>query len=297
MDWDDLRVFLQVARARQMTAAGQALGMDDSTVGRRVARLEKALGVSLVERAGRRTAISESGVRLAEAIEKVESVIFREIMDIGEQAALIAGRVRIGAPEGFGVGYLARRLATLSILHERLETELVALPRSYSLAAREVDIAITLERPVTGQVVVRKLTDYALDLYGTQDYFARRGRPQSIADLGRHVFAGYIPELLFTKELRFLDVGEGAAFSPSVRSTSVIAQVNAVRSGAAIGVLPRFLAAEHPALERILPEEVCLIRSYWISVHDDLRHLQRVKEVMSAIATATREDAHLFFKR
>lgn len=297
MDWDDLRIFLQLARTGQMAAAGRALGIDDTTVGRRVARLERQVGAALVARAGRRTVITEHGQKLAQAAEEIESLVLRKIVGLGEDEMQVAGRVRIGAPEGFGVGYLASRLAELSADNPRLETELVALPRAYSLASREVDIAITLDRPAAGQVSVKRLTDYTLELYGTAAYCARRGRPTSLAELGGHLFAGYIPELLFTAALDFSTLKEGVAVSPVARSTSVIAQVNAVASGAAIGVLPTFLAAAHPQLEALLPDEVRLTRSYWISVHDDLRHLNRIKAVLEAITARVRADRALFIRR
>lgn len=297
MDWDDLRIFLQLSRTRQMTSAGKALGVDDSTVGRRVARLEKRLGVALIERAGRRTAFTEQGEKLAEAVEEVESIILRKIVGLGEDQMLVAGRVRVGAPEGFGVGYLAQKLAEMSASNERLETELVALPRTYSLATREVDIAITLERPSVGQVTLQKLTDYTLELYGTDRYFERRGKPSTMTELHRHTFSGYIPELLFTKELNFSKLNEGVEVAPSIRSTSVIAQVNAVLSGAAIGVLPRFLATAHDALKPLLENEFQLTRSYWISVHDDLRHLHRIQAVLKAIIAMVRSDRSSFIRR
>lgn len=297
MDWDDLRIFLQLVRNGQMTTAGKVLGVDDSTVGRRVARLEKALGVPLIERAGRRTAITEQGEKVAAAAEQIESVVLRKIVGIGEDPKLVMGRVRVGAPEGLGVGYLAQRLAEISALHEHLETELVALPRTYSLAAREVDIAITLERPSVGQVMVRKLVDYSLELYGTERYFERRGKPETVEDLRQHTFAGYIPELLFTEELNFSKLGHGEVVVPTIRSTSVIAQVNAVRSGAAIGVLPRFLAAAHANLKLLLPNELHLVRSYWIAVHNDLWHLHRIRTVLKALTTVVRSDLSLFMRR
>lgn len=297
MDWDDLRIFLQLSRTRQMTSAGKALGVDDSTVGRRVARLEKQLGVSLIERAGRRTVITEQGEKLAAAVDEVESVILRKIVGLGEDQMLVAGRVRVGAPEGFGVGYLAQKLAELSATNDRLETELVALPRTYSLATREVDIAITLERPSVGQVTMQKLTDYTLELYGTDRYFDRCGKPKAMAELGQHKFAGYIPELLFTKELNFSKLNDGIEVAPVIRSTSVIAQVNAVLSGAAIGVLPRFLATPHDALKPLLENEFQLTRSYWIAVHDDLRHLHRIQVVLKAITAMVRSDRRSFISR
>lgn len=294
MDWDDLRIFLQLARSGRMSGAGRALGVDDTTVGRRVARIEGELGTALVNRAGRRTAITEQGHKLAEAAEEIESIILRKIVGLGEEEMRLAGQVRVGAPEGLGVGYLARTLARLSAENPSLETELVALPRTYSLASREVDIAITLDRPAAGQVSIRKLTDYTLELYGTKAYLARHGRPATIDALKGHVLAGYIPELLFTSAL---DFSGGIAVEPIVRSTSVIAQVNAVLSGAAIGVLPTFLAAPHGELEVLLREAFLMSRSYWVSVHDDLKSLNRVRAVLDAITAAVRADRALFIRR
>ncbi|WP_334174899.1 LysR family transcriptional regulator [Pseudoxanthobacter sp.] len=297
LDWDDLRIFLQLARAGRLTQAGRALGLDDSTVGRRIVRLEKALGAALVERAGRRTSVTEQGEKLAQAAEAIESIVLSRVAGLGEEAVPLAGRVRVGAPEGLGIGYLAAALARLTAAHEQLETELVALPRTYSLASREVDIAITLDRPTTGQVTVRRLTDYTLDLYGTAAYFAGHGRPQHIADLTGHLFAGYIPDLLFTGELDFTRLAEGVDVKPRIRSTSVMAQLNAVAAGAALGILPTFLAAGHPGLERLFAGELRLTRTYWLSVHEDVRHRRRVQAVLQALTQQVRTDRTLFARR
>lgn len=293
MDWDDLRVFLHVARLGNMGAAARALAIDHSTVSRRIARLELDLGVLLFERAGKRTRITERGTELLLTAERVESLMLRNVAGLGETAGALTGRVRLGAPEGLGVGYLGRRLGAIAALHPGLEIELVALPRVYSLAAREVDLAITLERPAPGQVVTRKLTDYRLNLYAAPDYLTREGVPASLDDLARHRFCGYIPELLFTGELDYLSFG-GRGFSAAIRSTSVLAQADIIASGAAIGVLPAFLAVRHPGLQRLLPEAIGLTRSYWLSVHEDLRHLGRVRAVLEAVAEAVRADRALF---
>ena len=297
MDWDDLRIFLQLTRSGQMTSAAKALGIDHSTLGRRIARLEKAAGLALVERAGRRTGITDQGRRLAETLEVLESLILQKLHGLTEEQAIVAGRVRVGAPEGLGIGYLARRLATLSTLHPLLEIELVALPRSYSLAAREVDIAITLDRPVAGQVTSRKLADYTLDLYGTDAYFERNGRPQTINELSAHVFAGYIPELLFTEELNFLKLAEGVEVVPAIRSVSIIAQIEAIDSGAAIGVVPTYLARKYSDLKLLLGDEFQSTRSYWISVHEDIRRVPRIREVVQTIVAAAQADRRVFLRQ
>lgn len=293
MDWDDLRVFLHVARHGRMGEAARALNIDHSTVSRRIARLEQDLGVLLFERAGRRTRITERGAELLLTAERVESLMLRNVAGLGETAGALTGRVRLGAPEGLGAGYLGRRLGAIAALHPGLEIELVALPRVYSLAAREVDLAITLERPAPGQVVTRKLTDYSLNLYAAPDYLAREGMPAGLDDLARHRFCGYIPELLFTGELDYLSFG-GRSLTAAIRSTSVLAQADIIASGAAIGVLPAFLAVRHQGLQRLLPAEIGLTRSYWLSVHEDLRHLGRVRAVLEAVAEAVRSDRALF---
>jgi DNA-binding transcriptional LysR family regulator len=297
MDWDDLRIFLQLVRSGQMSSAAKTLGVDDSTVARRVASLERSSELTLIERAGRRTVITEQGRRLAETIEELESLILRKVTGLAEEAALVAGRVRVGAPEGFGVGYLSARLAMLSSLHPGLEIELVASPRTYSLAAREVDVAITLDRPTAGQIASRKLTDYTLDLYGSETYLRRHGRPRSLSDLSEHVFAGYIPELLFTNELNFVRLEEGVEVLPLIRSTSVMVQLNAVDCGAAIGVLPTFLARSKERLKVLLGDRIRLTRSYWISVHEDVRRLHRIRVVLEAVASEVRRDRRLFIRQ
>ncbi len=293
MDWDDLRVFLHVARSGRMGEAARALDVDHSTVSRRIARLEERLGVRLFERAGRRTRITARGEELLQAAEQVESIMLQRVAGLGGADGAVAGRVRIGAPEGLGVAWLGSRIGAIATAHPGLEIELVAMPRAYSLAAREVDISITLEQPAAGQVATRKLTDYTLALYGTAAYQDRHGAPREIGDLKAHMVCGYIRELLFTGELDYLTF-DGIEVVPRLRSTSVIAQADMVESGAAIGVLPAYLAARRPGLVRLLPQAISLTRSYWLSIHEDLRRLARVQAVATALADQARTDRGLF---
>ena len=150
MEWSDIKIFLQVVRSHTMTEATSSLQMDHSTISRRIARLEREAGVSLFERAGRRLSLTDEGTRLVVAAEKLESIILREVMTLSEGGATIAGRVRIGATEDFGAHYLASRLASIAGEHAELELELVALPRSFSLATRAVDVLVTRDRPSSG---------------------------------------------------------------------------------------------------------------------------------------------------
>ncbi len=293
MDWDDLRIFLYVARAGSVLAGARAVGLDHSTVSRRIAKLENQLGVRLFERAGRRMRITDVGKSLRATAETMESVMLQRVDMLRSNEIDVSGRVRIGAPEGLGAGYLGGRIGGIANDLPRLEIELVALPQNYSLASREVDIAITLDRPQVGNVTTRKLTDYRLRLYGAPAYGQRYRWPASVADLAEHRLCGYITDLLHTKELDYLQF-DNRQLSPYLKSTSIVAQMEMMAIGDVIGILPCFIASKVPSLLEILSSRVQLNRSYWLSVHDDLRQAARIKAVCDAVYDTVRKDRRLF---
>ena len=293
MEWGDIRVFLQVARAGQMAGASRSLGLDHSTISRRIARLEEQTGVALFDRAGRRLSITEDGARLLEAAERLESIIIRDILPLGEARQRVSGRVRIGTSEGFGAHYLAQRLPAMTEPYPDLEVDLVALPRSYSLGMREVDFAITMDRPDSGDVRFKKLTSYALGIYGAPAHFENRSRPSTLEDLSDQSWCGYIKELLFTSELDLMTF-ESQVTTPKYRTTSVTVQLEAVLSGSVIAILPCYMASQRGGLERILANQVSIERSYWISVHGDLADSPRVRALMQAVERQVHLDRPLF---
>lgn len=294
MDWDHLRIFLAVARTGTVVDAGRLCRLDHSTISRRLAALEQDLDTVLFERAGRRLRITEAGNKLRRLSEKLESTVLSEIGNIQDDRARRAGRVRIGAPEGYGVAFLAPRMGEISQAYPEIALELIALPRNFSLAEREVDIAITLDRPPSGDLTVRRLCQYRLQLYGTEAYFSRYGRPVSAKELNEHRLCGYIDELLHSSELDYLDK-LGSNLNTGLRCTSIVAQQNIVLSGHYIGVLPDFMACadEQNKLIPILRDKA-LIRTYWLAVHRDLRQVERVQLVGAALVDMARKGRPLF---
>lgn len=292
MDWDDLRLFLAVARQGTIVDAARALECDHSTVSRRLSQLEATIGVDLFHRAGRRLRITDAGSKLRRTAEKVETTLIRDMAAIDEARAIRTGSVTIGAPEGLGVSYLAANIGAIVDLYPEISIELVALPRNFSLADREVDIAITLDRPTAGNLTFRKLTDYTLQFYGSPGYLERSGTPRAAQDLQAHRLCGYIDQLLHTDELDYMR-SLGRNLRPQIKSSSIAAQMQTIASGAAIGVLPKFMAVSHPGLRPILPDTV-LTRSYWMSFHNDLRRVERVRLVFAAIAEAAQRDQDVF---
>ena len=278
MQWDDLRIFLAVARHGLIARAAADLNSDPTTVSRRVQRLEKDLGETLIERRRTGAFLTAAGHRIAERAQAMEEA----------SAALIAGSggrslLRISTTEGFGSWFVARHLAGFTAANPGIQIELVATSGFLSPSRRETDIAILLAKPRRGPLVTRKLTDYSLKLYG------RRGQGDGIAspgDLASRTLVGYIPDLIYAPELDYLDE-IGPALSADIRSSSITAQHRLIAAGAGIGVLPRFIGDLDPTIDIILPM-VTVHRSFWLSIHRDVRDRPQVRQFVDWLVGLTR---------
>jgi DNA-binding transcriptional LysR family regulator len=279
MDWDNVRIFLAVAREGQLLSASRRLGLNHATLGRRISALEDALRTRLLIRKPNGCELTAEGHAFLESAERIEAEMLAAQSRTGQVNAPIEGTVRIGAPDGFGVSFLAPRLGALIQRHPNLRIQLVPVPRSFSLSQREADIAVTVERPAQGRLVSSKLTDYTLGLYASRDYLARNGEPQSIDQLRLHPRIGYVDDLIFSPQLNF--TGEVMRdWDAGFEISSAIGQTEAVRTGAGIGILHDYIARQVPELARVLPE-VTIRRAYWTSYHESLRDLARIRTVVS----------------
>lgn len=292
-NWNDLRAFLAVARTARLTTAAARLGMDHTTVGRRIAALETGLGARLFDRSPQGYALTPHGERLMPTAERIESLTLTAAADLGEADQAVTGVVRIGAPEGFGSYVLAPLMAPLAERHPGLDIQLVAISGVLSLSKREADIAVTLSTPREGRLVSRKLTDYGLSLYAAPAYLDARPPIRTRADMAGQRFVGYIEDLLYSPELDYMQAPD-VDIHVSVQSSNLIAQLQATLAGAGLCVLPDFIAAKQPGLVRVLPDAVHLERSLWLVVHADLRNLARIRVVTDMIAASVRADRDLF---
>ncbi|MBK8456533.1 MAG: LysR family transcriptional regulator [Phyllobacteriaceae bacterium] len=292
MDWDDLRVFLAVARAGQLLGAANRLGVNHATVSRRIAALEKALGQRVIDRLTTGCRLTAAGQRLFAAAEGMErEALAATALGAAEEADL-AGTVRLGAPDGFGVAWLAPRLAELARRHPRLSIELVPVPRSFSLSRREADLVVAVERPTEGRLVAVKLVDYALRLYASRAYARDHGLPREPADLSRHALVGYVPDLLISPALDYA-AEFGAQWTPRLFVSSALGQVAAVRSGAGLGILHGFIAAGESELIAV-PGFAPIMRSYWLAYPETLRELKTIRAVIAFLSDAIAADRAAF---
>ncbi|MFG1409469.1 LysR family transcriptional regulator [Xanthobacter sp. VTT E-85241] len=292
-DWADLRHFLAIARTGKLTTAARLLGVEHSTVSRRLAALEHSLGAKLFDRQPAGYVLTSAGERLMATAEAMETLAAGAQQEIGGADLGVSGAVRIGAPDGFGTFFLAPRIGALAALHPALDIQLLAMPRLFSLSKREADIAISISRPKEGRLHARKLTDYRLGLYAARDYLARHGPIESRAALLRHPFISYIDDLIYAPELDYVPA-VSRELRPRLKSSNLVAQFMATRGGAGVCVLPNFMGDTDAALVPILPQEVSLIRSFWLLTHADTRDLARVKVAADFIAKAAREAQAVF---
>ena len=286
MDWDRIRIFLAVARAGQILGAAQQLGLNHATVGRQLSALEAEIGVPLVERQTTGCTLTQAGEALLHSAERIESELLLVGDSISGTTAAISGTVRVGAPDGLGNYFLSRHLGALADRHPDLTIQLVPLPRTFSLSRREADIVVTLDRPKQGRLIVKKLTDYTLSVYGSEGYLARHGAIVSPADLEGRLFVTHVEDFVYSRALDYA-AELGRLMKRHYECGSVVAQMEAVRAGHGIGILHDYAAVQYPELKRLLPA-IRFTRTYWLMSHPDTHHTRRVAEVHAAISEGVR---------
>jgi molybdate transport repressor ModE-like protein len=279
MDWDNLRIFLAIARAGQILSAAKSLQLNHATVARRLDTLEESLSNKLFERRTTGTVLTPAGEQLMIRVERIESEVLQA--DATSAGNTINGMVRVGAPDGFGTFHLAPHLARLANLHPELTIQLVPLPRSFSLSRREADIIVTIERPKLGRAIIKKLTDYSLGVYASQSYLDKTGLIRERSDLENRLFITYVEDIAYSTALDY--TADLAKLMPRhYECGSVVAQMEAVRAGEGVGILHDYAAAQHADLVRVLPD-MRFNRTYWLMSHPDTHNTRRVAEVYAAI--------------
>ena len=280
--WDDMRIFLAVARLESLSAAGRMLKLDPATVGRRIGRLEEGLSANLFTKSPHGYALSDAGQRFLAHAERAEQSISLAREDLGGQGGPLSGQVRIGAPDGSANYLLPQICARIGADNPGLELQIVALPRVFNLSKREADMAVALSPPDTGRLNVQKITDYRLHLAASQVYLEKYQEIKDIEDLAKHRIVGYIPDMIFDKELDYL--AEAGAKQVNTASNSVSVQINLLRQGAGVGVIHDFAMPFCPELQLVLPRQVSLRRSFYLIRHVDdgkVARLNRIAELIS----------------
>ena len=294
--WDDLRLFLAVARAETLSGASSVVRLDAATLGRRIARLEKQLGVSLFVKSPQGYALTEPGQRLlvkADAAEvavraAAEGVIDRRPEAKGPQSVALGGQIRLGAPDGCANYLLPQVCAALTAQHPALDIQIVALPRVFNLSRREADMAIGVSAPTAGRLTVQRITDYKLHFAASRAYLASAPPLKSISDLKYHRVVGYISDMIFDRELDYL--ADAGVPRVALASNSVSVQLNLLRQGGGVGVVHDFALPAVPGVGRILTDKFSLKRSFYLIRHAADRQHHTLNRFSDALSKGIRNE-------
>lgn len=277
-NWDDLRSFIEVTRTKSLLRAATKLGVNHTTVARRIQALEESLSTQLFDKTPAGYMLTDTGTQLLRLAEQIETTAISAVELVASQSPEVNGTVRLSITEGIGSHFLMHHVGEFYAKYPGVELEIVALPQSLSISKREVDIAITLSQPTVGRLVSRALTNYRLRIYGTRRYFKRKTPPKRAEDLTRHRLIGNVYDMIYAPQHRcFDDVLPNAHVG--LRVQSINAQLSAVESDLGLGLLPCYIASQRKGLVSVLEEEATLTRTLWISMHEDMRHVHRVAAV------------------
>lgn len=275
-NWDDMRVFLAVARTESLSGASPVLKMDPATLGRRIARLERAMGAALFVKSPQGYALTDLGERTRDRAAEAEAAL-SFAFDEGQGASSgLTGQIRIGAPDGAASFLLPQVCAAIQAENPDLELQVLALPRVVNLSRREADMAVTVSPPAAGRLTVQKITDYHLHLATRADAPVIRSR----ADLKDRPVVGYIPDMIFDKELDYL--GDLGAQGVQLASNSVAVQLQMLRH-AGVGFVHDFILPFAPELRRVLTDEIALHRSFYLVRHTSDRQSDRLTRFAEAL--------------
>lgn len=283
-DWNDLKAFLAVARGGSTLAASKALGVNQTTVARRIESLEQALGLKLFERGQTGSRLTEAGTALIADAEGVEQAAIRFANQAAQHLRGVAGALRLTTNELVASSMVIPALVDFRKAHPDIQVDLLITDATLDLQNGEADLAIRTSQALEpSDLVARKICDHDLALYCSRDYAARHGVPASTDDLKDHDLIDLAPELRGMPAATWMTRHSGGK-TPVTRSNSIAGMVHAVKAGLGIGALPCTVADADPDLLRCsAPIEEARATS-WIVTRRDLKDTPRVRAFIDFMA-------------
>ena len=291
MKWDDIRIFLSVARTEKLSEAAKQLSIDSSTVSRRLHGLEESLKTKLFERTLDGHHLTNDGKTLLNAAHKMEQQAIWAYDKVMLDNAEHAGLVKIGLTEAFGSYFIAPNFVEFHRQYPDIKIDFLQFNRDVKISRNEADIAISIVKPKNASLIVQTLSNYQLQLYASHRYI-EENPPISQSNLAHQRWTSYVDDLLFTEQLSF-NRDLQANITPNYRSTSVTSQYALIKSGIAIGILPCFMADQDPNLVKVCPSEINIERTFYLITHPENKRLSRVNIVWHYLKTLTEQQQHL----
>ena len=277
MNWDDLRVFLAVARAGRVAGAARQLGVEHSTVARRIAGLERAIGAPLFYRTAGGYQLTPQGTTVLTGAETMERGMVGLGARLGEQTAGLAGRVRVAMLDEFASHWLMLHLRALHTRYPQIELQVITGILPLDLARGEAELAIRWPRPRQTGLSAVKLGRARMGLYSSRAYAGGKRLRVDGSSRGLDLLV-YLPA--------YAPLQDAPWFQPVLASSHVVLVTNsthtllaAARAGAGIAVVPRFMAPAYPELVSVSDDVALADDGMWLVTHPEFRRDPKVRAV------------------
>ncbi|MEU6187366.1 LysR family transcriptional regulator [Nocardia sp. NPDC047038] len=292
---DDLLVLLAVGRSGRFVTAADELGINHTTISRRIAALEHTLGGRVLTRVTGGWELTDLGREALAAAEAVESAV-KSLAADADGNRVLEGVVRLSATDGFSAYIAAPAAAEVQRRHPKISVEIVAITRRASQQRSGLDLEIVVGEPQVHRATATHLADYCLGLYGSREYLYENGAPATIDDLSRYPLVYFIDSMLQVDDL---DLASSfvPAMRESVTSTNVFVHVEATRASAGLGLLPCFMADRHADLVRVLADSVTITLGYWLVARTETLRRPEVAAVVAAIRAVVADQRDILLGR
>lgn len=276
-NWQDLRYFHALAQTGSLSAAARQLGVEHATIARRIAALEDATKLKLVDRRGRRLVLTGQGREMAVIAARMEAEALA-VERLSAAGGALKAEVTISAPPAYAQYVLAEKLAQLRKTHPGLRITLIGETRYASLERREADIAIRLVRPEKGDLVLRKIDELSFRLYGTREYLESRAA-------GDWDYIAYDESMDGAPQQKWLSERAGLQ-GFAIRVSALDMQLRLAQLGCGVALIPGFMTPESSGLCVAEPEQSPLTRDVWLTIHSDIRNAPAIRAVTDALVAA-----------
>lgn len=278
--WDDLRFFLAVARRGSIRGAAITLGVNHSTVSRRIDAFEKKLDVRLFERFPSGYFLTQAGEEILQSAERIEGEVAAVDRQVAGRDTRLSGLLRVTLHDSLAQMLLMPDLAAFCQLFPEIELELVISHSMADLARREADIAIRITKDPPDNLVGRRILKFATAIYASDDYLAQHDAAADSRYLTWIGWSDLVPDPQWVRESPYPQAPARNHIS------NPLAQLAAAKAGMGLSMLPCFMGDTEPTLRRLPPAKVILNRDIWLLTHEDLRHTARVQRFLDFMAKA-----------
>ncbi len=290
-EWGDARVFLAIHRTGSLSGAGRQLRINQSTVGRRLAALEEAIGARLFDHTPDGYLITSPGERFLAHAERMENEADDVAREIAGEESRLTGVVRVTAADAFGLSVLTPILARFHDKYPEIEISLITNSRILSLSKRESDIGIRSPRPKEPSLVTRRIVEMGFGLYASRAYLEARGTPRAGSDYEGHDFIGFDEDWGPDTNWLVQHIRRGRTV---IRLNRTLGQLELARMGVGLAVVPCYLADTDPDLVRLLGPADVVSMDLWMVLHKDMQHTARVRACADFIVAELAERADEF---